>query len=542
MFQTSPSESSHQLAGRFTTETNAPSSLAPEEPRLTRADQDTAKPLSPLPAATSASASTEAARSGPTHDSAYRALLSAVLDPTIAIDPRGTIVTASASVETVFGYSPSELAGRNIKLLMTEPHHSQHDAYLAKYALTGETNILGRTREFEVVHKQGHHLVCELSVARADVPGSEPLFIGSFRDVTQRRAAEVALGESERRFRAIFDRSYQFMGLLRTDGTVLEVNQAALDAIGSTRAQTIGLKFWDTPWWSSDPAERARARQAVDAAAQGQFVRFETTHRGADGHLFSVDFSLNPVRDAEGNVALLIPEGRNISELKRAQRAETAMLRALATIGENAAMLAHEIKNPITAVNLALRAVSKQLGEDDRAVLEDLVARMQRLEALMRRTLSFTKPLDLRLARVDVRELVDAAVRSQRPDIVKRGAELKVEVEPGIEIVCDRQLIDEVLTNLIRNALEAVPERPRLVLTAGRAGRGTLFVVEDNGPGIPEFLRNTLFKPFSTTKSSGTGLGLAFCRKVVEEHGGTIEAKASPLGGARFEVRIPNPS
>lgn len=504
---------------------------------MNRADERTAKSRSPLPTGSNAPVP-----SAPTHDALYRALLSAVLDPTIAIDLQGTIVTASASVETVFGYSPAELAGRNIKLLMPEPHHTQHDGYLAKYARTGETNILGRTREFEVVHKLGHNIVCELSVARADIPGGEPLFIGSFRDVTQRRAAEVALGESERRFRAIFDRSYQFMGLLRTDGTVLEVNQAALDAIGATRQQAIGLKFWDTPWWSTDPGERARARQAVDDAAQGQFVRFETTHRGADGLPISVDFSLNPVRDADGKVALLIPEGRNISELKRAQRAETAMLRALATIGENAAMLAHEIKNPITAVNVALRAVSKQLGEDDRVVLEDLVTRMQRLEALMRRTLSFTKPLDLKLARIDVRELVDAAVKSQRPEIVKRGAELKVDVERGIELVCDRQLLDEVLTNLIRNSLEAVPERPRLALTASRAGRGTLFVVEDNGPGIPESLRNTLFKPFSTTKATGTGLGLAFCRKVVEEHGGTIEAKASPLGGARFEVRIPNPS
>ncbi len=473
------------------------------------------------------------------HDALYRALLSAVLDPTIAIDLQGTIVTASASVEKVFGYAPSELMGRNIKLLLPEPHHSQHDGYLAKYARTGETNILGRTREFEVLHKDGHHIVCELSVARADIPGGEPLFIGSFRDVTQRRAAEIALGESERRFRAIFDRSYQFMGLLRTDGTVLEVNQAALDAIGATRAQTIGLKFWETSWWISQPAECERLKQAIADAAAGNFVRYETTHCGPDGQSISVDFSLNPVRDAEGRVALLIPEGRNISELKRAQRAETAMLRALATIGENAAMLAHEIKNPITAVNVALRAVAKQLGEDDRSVLEDLVTRMKRLEALMRRTLSFTKPLDLRISNFEARELVDAAVKSQRPDVVKRGAELKVDVEDGLQLRADRQLLDEVLTNLIRNSLEACSARPALAVTARRAGDGTLFVVEDNGPGIPESLRPNLFKPFSTTKTKGTGLGLAFCRKVVEEHGGTIEAKASPLGGARFEVRIP---
>lgn len=529
-FGPSPKGPSHNPEERFTAETKAQSSLVTEESRLNRADEKPANSSSPL------------AVPSPTagHDVLCRALLSAVLDPTLAFDLQGTIVTASASVETVLGYAPAELAGRNINLLMAEPYHSQHDSNLAKYARTGETNILGRTREFEVVHKQGHHIVCELSVARADIPGGEPLLIGSFRDVTQRRAAEVALGESERRFRAIFDRSYQFMGLLRTDGTVLEVNQAALDAIGATRQQAIGLKFWDTPWWSTDAVEREHARQAVADAAQGRFVRFETTQRGADGQPIAVDFSINPVRDAEGRVALLIHEGRNISELKRAQRAETGVLRALATIGENAAMLAHEIKNPITAVNLALRAVSKHLCEDERVVLEDLVARMQRLEALMRRTLFFTKPLDLRLTRVDARELVDAAIKFQRPEIVKRGADLRIEVEERLELACDRQLLDEVLTNLIRNSLEAVPERPRLAVTAQRAGSGTLFIVEDNGPGIPESLRATLFKPFATTKTEGTGLGLAFCRKVVEEHGGTIEAKASPLGGARFEVRIPH--
>lgn len=474
------------------------------------------------------------------HEILYRALLGAVLDPTIAIDIQGTVVTASESVRTVFGYSPEELCGRNIKALMPEPHHSQHDVYLANYRRTGVTNILNRTREFEVLHKDGRTLTCELSVGRADMPGGTPLFIGSFRDVTQRRVAEHALGESERRFRAIFDRSYQFTGLLETDGAVLEINQTALDAVGAARADVVGMKFWETPWWSVSDAERERVRLAISEAAEGKFVRFETVHRGRDGELLSVDFSLNPVRDANGRVALLIPEGRNITELKRAQRAETAMLRALATIGESAAMLAHEIKNPITAVNVALRAVSKQLGEDERVVLEDLVARMQRLEALMRRTLSFTKPLDLRVAEIDARELIDLGVRALRPEIVKRGADVRVDVETPFKFRGDRQLLDEVLTNMLKNALEACPDRARIVLSARRIGTsGTLLVVEDNGPGISESLKATLFKPFSTTKPKGTGLGLAFCRKVIEEHGGTIDALTSSLGGARFEIRLP---
>jgi PAS domain S-box-containing protein len=470
-----------------------------------------------------------------------RTLLGAVLDPTVAIDDLGTIVLASASVEPVFGWRPEELLGRNVRVLMGDPHSGRHDEYLAEYRRTGVTHILGRTREFEVVRKDGGRLVCELSIARAEMPeGTPTLFIGSFRDVTARRAAERALESSERRFRAIFESSYQFMGLLRTDGTLLEANRTALDFVGAAREEVVGKPFWDTPWWRDSGADQERVRAAIAEAARGEFVRFETAHRDRNGDVHSIDFSLKPVFDDDGAVTFLIPEGRNVTELKRAQRAEIAMQRALATIGESAAVLAHEIKNPITAINVALRVVAKQLGEDERSVLEDLARRMQRLEALMRRTLSFAKPLELRIARVDARELLESAVAGLRDEIQRYGAEVRVDSAARLDFPGDRQLLDEVLTNLVRNALEAAPKPARVELAARRASDGDIVLtVDDDGPGIPDSLRATLFKPFTTTKHDGTGLGLAFCRKVVQEHGGDIEPRRSALGGARFEIRLP---
>jgi PAS domain S-box-containing protein len=470
----------------------------------------------------------------------HRALLDAVLDPTVAIDAYGTIVLASASVETVLGWKPGELCGNNIRVLMGEPHHARHDEYLANYRRTGETHILNRTREFEVIHKSGRVVNCELSVARAELDQSGPLFIGTFRDVTERRAFERALEDSERRFRAIFDSAYEFVGLLQPDGTLLEANRAALEAIGAEREAVVGKKFWDTPWWHLPEVDREQLKNAIREAAQGRFVRFETAHAGRGDELLIVDFSLNPILDASGQVVLIVPEGRNITELKRAQRAETAMLRALATIGESSAMLAHEIKNPITAVNLALRAVANLLGEDERDVLADLVSRMQRLEALMRRTLSFAKPLELKLSTVGARDLLEGVARDLAPEAAKRGCELSVEVQDGLAFHADRQLIDEVLVNLVKNALEAGAENARVVVAARRDGAsGIVLTVDDNGPGIPQASRSDVFKPFHTTKHKGTGLGLAFCRKVINEHGGSIEAKDSDLGGARFEIHLP---
>ncbi len=475
----------------------------------------------------------------------FRAIVASTLDPTITIDDMGEIVATSDSVERVFGYTSDELVGRNIRVLIPEPYHSAHDDYLANYRRTGEMAILNRTREFRVLRKDGALIDCGLSVSRVDIGGrSSPLFIGSFRDITEHNLATRALQVSERRLHAMFDESFQYIGLLTTAGVVLEINEATLEGTGASRAEMIGKPLWETRWCDASDDARTRLREGIRRAAAGEFVRFETEHRGRDGENLTMDFSLTPVKDENGAVVQLVPEGRDVTEMKRAQRAETAVLRALATIGESAAVLAHEIKNPITSVNVALRAVADKLGEDQQAVLGDLVARMQRLERIMRRTLSFTKPVELRCTEVDGAELVADAVNEVRPAIDAAGIAIHVGPPDGpAPLSADRQLFGEVLTNLLSNAVEVLSEGDghEIVLAVRREDDEVVFTVEDDGPGVPESLRPTLFKPFYTTKSKGSGLGLAFCRKVVEEHGGTISVEDGETRGARFIVRMPAP-
>ncbi len=121
----------------------------------------------------------------------YEAVLASALDPVIIIDAFGTMLSVSRSIERVFGYKPEEVIGQNVRVLMPEPHHSAHDGYLANYRRTGQTNILGRTREFEARRKDGSRVPIELSVSRVDVPGeSQPLFTGIIHDITERRIAE----------------------------------------------------------------------------------------------------------------------------------------------------------------------------------------------------------------------------------------------------------------------------------------------------------------------------------------------------------------
>jgi PAS domain S-box-containing protein len=136
------------------------------------------------------------------------------------------------------------------------------------------------------------------------------------KDITAAKQAEAALMQSEQKFRAIFDSTFQFIGLLTPDGITLEANRTALEAIGATPSEIVGQYFWLTPWWTHSPNLQVQLQQAIVRAAAGHLVRFEAKHILVDGSALIVDFSLKPVFDTAGQVVMLIPEGRDITDRK----------------------------------------------------------------------------------------------------------------------------------------------------------------------------------------------------------------------------------
>ncbi len=137
--------------------------------------------------------------------------------------------------------------------------------------------------------------------------------------VIERKRIEKALQESERKFRGIFNQSFQFMGLISTEGRILKVNETALQMVGMTEDELRGSLFWDSPWWWYSKAVSQKIQKAVGTAANGEFVRFEIPHMDKDGQLYDFDFSLKPIYDSSGNVFWLIPEGRDITDRKVAE-------------------------------------------------------------------------------------------------------------------------------------------------------------------------------------------------------------------------------
>lgn len=138
-------------------------------------------------------------------------------------------------------------------------------------------------------------------------------------EIKKRKKVEEELKESERKIRALYDQTFQFIGLMTTDGILIEANRTALEFSGVKLSDVLNKPFWETPWWTHSPELQEKLRKAIKKVAQGEFLRFEATHKAKDGTLHYVDFSLKPVKNKKGKVIFMIPEGRDITERKKAE-------------------------------------------------------------------------------------------------------------------------------------------------------------------------------------------------------------------------------
>ncbi len=248
-----------------------------------------------------------------------------VLGRLVRSSPLGIVVTRAADgrildVNDAFlrlvGYDRAEVLGRTTRELGIWGDPERRTAMTA--ALAGSTSL--RDFELPLVTRSGEVRQILASIEPVELDGT-PCLLAHLFDITERRQLEERLKVRERRFHAIFDNTFQFIGLLSTDGTVLEANQTALDFAGLTPEEVIGRPFWELPWWSHSRETQDRLRAVVHQAAQGRFVRYEADLRGPSGAMARIDFSLKPLRDEAGQVTYLIPEGRDITELRTAEAA-----------------------------------------------------------------------------------------------------------------------------------------------------------------------------------------------------------------------------
>lgn len=245
----------------------------------------------------------------------FRLLVEEVEDYGIfMLDSDGHVISWNEGAERMNGYTEDEILGEHFSTFYTEEEVDHRaDELLERAEGDGRVEDEGWR-----VRKDGSKFwVDAVITALTDDAGDLRGFVKVTQDITERKARE-------RRFDAIFNQTYQFTGLMEPDGTLIEANETALKFGGLERDDVVGKPIWETRWWSISEAARERVKEAVEEAATGEFVRYEQEVLGAE-EVVTIDFSIKPVTDQDGDVVLLIPEGRDITERKRREEQLAAL-------------------------------------------------------------------------------------------------------------------------------------------------------------------------------------------------------------------------
>lgn len=256
--------------------------------------------------------------------------------------------------------------------------------------------------------------------------------------------------------------------------------------------------------------------------------------------------STAPVRDPQERSLGAVASFQNLTQMKQMER-ELSQTRTLAALGQMAATVAHEIRNPLGGIGGFARLLERDLPRDDsrRLLAERIIEGVGSLNKIVTNLLAYTKPMETQLRDLELLPWLEEQMewaRAEAEGCGMTGLEFRLEVEPRIRTArFDPEKLRQVLLNLTLNSMQAISCPGKIVVSARKAPGLLILGVEDSGEGIPNEAINEIFNPFFTTKENGTGLGLAIVRKIVELHGGNLFVESTPGSGSRFDIHLPQP-
>jgi len=604
-----------------------------------------------------------------------RAILDTAADAIVTADERGTIESFNPAAARMFGWSPEEIIGQNLAVLMPEPYASRHNDYMANYLRTGTAKIIGLGREIVARRRDGTVFPIELSVGEVHI-GDRRLFTGIMRDITERKRAEDALRAERNLVSAILDSAGVLVIALDTQGRIIRFNRACEQLTGYRFEEVRGRPFWEVVL---PPEEIEPVRRVFADLCAGQFPnQHDNEWVARDGPRRLISWSNTGILDARGEVEYIVGTGIDITDRERAERAlreseerhrtildqmqeavifadahdiirhinacaceilnttreqtvgrdilsvhpeavrptvaevvrklrehggepvvtvrrtfgdremilrfsavrgpageywgiianfvditeqvqiqqRLAEARRRESVGTLAGGIAHDFNNLMATV-LGCASHLKARRRPDHPDYESLTQIEQAAETagrLAHQLLVYAKGGRIRPKLVDFREVIARAVNVFRPSLPP-GIRFELSVADDLAPVeCDTTQVEQVIVNLCRNAVDAMPHGGRLtvratneVLTAPLrevvpplpAGEYVCLTVEDTGSGMDPETAERVFDPFFTTKPNGYGLGLAAAYGTITSHGGAIALTTRRGEGTTFRVWLP---
>jgi signal transduction histidine kinase len=284
--------------------------------------------------------------------------------------------------------------------------------------------------------------------------------------------------------------------------------------------------------------ESVLGRAILDAFASRQPVAQDEIEDAQGRH---IQLSLDFIEEHGERIGALLTL-RDAESVHRIED-EIELSRRLSAIGRLTSGVAHEVKNPINAIVVhleVLRQKMKEIDPDTRRHVDVISSEIQRLDRVVQTLVDFTRPVELRLSDMDLRKVVEDVVSLASPAAEKHN--VLIEREPSqdaLPVRIDVDLVKQAVLNIVLNGVQAMPNGGTLRLTVGRDGDGALISVRDQGAGIPDNIRDKIFNLYFTTKSGGSGIGLAMAYRVVQLHHGSVEFSTIIDHGTTFYLRFP---
>jgi PAS domain S-box-containing protein len=514
-------------------------------------------------------ATLERERAGDIHESkeqveeAYarlRAVVDNVAEAIITIDEQGIIETANPATQQVFGYPVEDLIGRNVACLMSQPDAQRHDNYIKRYCETGQATIIGIGREVIGLHRDGHEIPVDLSISEVHLDGRR-LFTGIVRDISERKAAERALKQSEeeaRKLSLVAARTDNAVMITDAKGQTEWVNEGFTRMTGYSLEEAVGktpaklLQHDDV-----DVEAVERIRRALKA---GEGFHEELLNYSRDNKPYWVSIDAQPIFDEDGQIQQFIAIERDVTERRlREQELRDAILKSAEASEAKSrflAMMSHEVRTPLNGVIGALGLLrDTDLNEIQRKYADTSRTSAESLLIIINDILDYSKmeagKLDLETTTFDIAELVYSVTDTFSLRCEENGITLLGELAPSVpdRVIGDPARTRQVLVNLVGNAMKFTHDGEICVSVE----RDSLddqhvslkFRVDDTGSGIEPEHQAQLFDEFWSGDPSanggvvGTGLGLAISKRLVEMMGGEIGVESTPGKGSSFWFRIP---
>jgi two-component system cell cycle sensor histidine kinase/response regulator CckA len=484
----------------------------------------------------------------------FRAISSTAVDAILVMDNEGKISYWNPSAERMFGYTSDEALGKELhSFLAPSRYHEAYKKGMARFKKTGKGPAIGNTSEFFAIMKDGTEFPIEVSTSAIQIKGLWHS-VGIVRDITDRKRAEHALRESEKKYRALFEESKDVVYISTPDGKFLDINPAGVELFGYPSKENL-LQIDISKDLYVYPSEREEFQKLL--ATEGFVKDYELMFKRKDDQHLTVLITATAVGDEKGAITAYRGIMKDITERKRLEQ-QLTQAQKMEAIGQLAGGIAHDFNNILTAIIGFGTLLKMETDEDDprQSYVNQILSSSERAANLTQALLAFSRKQIISPKPLDLNEIIKG-VKNLLSRIIGEDIELStILTDKDLTIMADSGQIEQVLMNLATNARDAMPDGGNLSITTDllsldkdftkahgfkRPGLYAAISFEDTGMGMDDKIKTRIFEPFFTTKEvgKGTGLGLSMVYGIIQQHDGYINVYSEVGRGTVFKIYLP---